>query len=75
MAFRPRIPVGPCLECGSQPEPKFRGFFSVLTRMECKCGVAGAWRGYTGGDPFHDAIGGWHGAKIERGEPPRPARV
>lgn len=71
MTWSPRTVIGDCLHCGGSPEPKFKPWSISLVRMECKCGVAGAWQRYDGGDLWHSAVRGWHGREIELRDPPK----
>lgn len=70
MAWRPHTVIGACPECGGTPEPKFKSWSVRLVRMECKCGVSGAWREHDYGDPWHAAVRGWHGLPVNMGSPP-----
>lgn len=74
MSWSPRTVIDRCLHCGGEPVPKFKPWSLRLVRMECKCGVSGAWQPFDGGDPWHAAVRGWHGQAAEMPPPPMPRR-
>ena len=65
MGYTPRIGVAPCPGCHSIcGEPKLRHRFRWRTgfwvRLECACGIAGAWqRDETSNVPWNIAARGW----------------
>lgn len=59
MSTRPRCPLGPCPNCGREPDLRIRGIFKLRARMECKCGVSGAWTETDLPDSWHNAARGW----------------
>lgn len=58
MSYRPHTPIGECPYCGGTPEPKV-ALIGWKTRMQCACGVSGAWQPLTDSDPWFDAVRGW----------------
>ena len=57
MGYQPLARLNLCPSCGSMPAPR-RWFFRGLVRMECLCGVCGAWRPYVS-MAHNDAAPGW----------------
>lgn len=77
MNYCPRYVIADCPKCGSDLDVKFKGVFSNLVHLQCRCGVAGPWREYSGrGDPWHDAARGWTSVfpTPDMGHPPMPSR-
>jgi hypothetical protein len=74
MGYQPSVSVNKCPACHSiygGPKLKTKGVFRQFVRLECKCGVAGAWQLWT------DQINNWNlaarGWELVAGEPAMPA--
>lgn len=76
MRRTPRRAILPCPFCQSRdhlPQVRVRGFFFRSARIECDCGVSGAWRAAPRGrDPWNEAIHGWEAIAGEVGDPEAP---
>ena len=48
-----------CPACGLQPKVKKRGIINFEVRLECVCGVSGAWIDSSEGDDWDNAAKGW----------------
>ena len=74
MVCIPTVPVNDCPNCGEQPTVKMK-FFGSLARLQCSCGVSGAWRNWNTHSPaWNQSISGWEkvAGVLELKRPPPP---
>lgn len=82
MVYIPRVLTSPCPGCHSIcGKPKLRHRFKwrtgVWVRLECACGISGAWqKDNPGTDPWNIAARGWSfvAGEVKHPAPPKPTR-
>lgn len=71
MVHIPKAHVSPCKNCGGTPEVRSK-LFGLKTRMECECGVSGAWVEIDARNTnWNTSAKGWQGGKNLWPTPPR----
>lgn len=80
MSYTPRVATSPCGNCGSTGQKvKHKHLLSRCVRLECRCGISGAWVECLeiASDPWNYAISGWEKIfpVVFTSPSPRPRRI